>query len=159
MRGGVELLRKMHSAWVMRRRTGMNRRSNGEHSGRGAATAGHRAMPGRAAGAGGGAHRTLLPQIITIGTALFGTTAGAGGVKGFVGPPPGPFLIPICFFFAISFFIVALCMWFICGLFADPRFRDADPRTQVDLARRALAPILAVLGLLQKAPGKVRALS
>jgi hypothetical protein len=41
-------------------------------------------------------------------------------------------------------------MWFVLGIFTDPRFMRTDPRAQVKLARGAPAPVFEILGLLHK---------
>ena|SRR6266567_5487777 len=96
------------------------------------------------------ARPSLVPNVVTFGILAFGTTAFAGGAKGIVDPPPGATLIPVLLLLAVSFFVVGACMWFVGGIFTDRRFTSADPRTRVKLAREALAPVLAILGLLHK---------
>ena len=96
------------------------------------------------------ARPNLVPNVVTFGILAFGTTAFAGGAKGIVDPPPGDTLIPVLLLLAVSFFVVGACMWFVGGIFTDRRFTSADPRTRVKLAREALAPVLAILGLLHK---------
>ena len=93
---------------------------------------------------------TLVPQLVTFGVLGLGLTAAGGGLKGIVMPPPGAPLVPVYLFLAVSFFVVAICMWLIGRVFTDPRFTRATPREQVKLARQALAPVLEILGLLQK---------
>src|SRR5262249_56538689 len=112
---------------------------------------------GRGPGAGGAppasvrpAARTFVPQLVTCGVLGLGITAGGGGLKGIVMPPPGAPLVPIYLFLAVACFVITICMWLISRVFTDPRFLLATPRAQVRLAREALAPVLEILGLLQK---------
>lgn len=92
----------------------------------------------------------IVPQIVTLGILVFGTTAFAGGAKGLVWPPPGPGASLLFLLAAVTFFVLGACMWFVLSVFSDPRFMRADPRAQVKLAREALAPVLEILGLLHK---------
>jgi hypothetical protein len=93
---------------------------------------------------------SIVPHIVTLGILAFGTTAFAGGAKGLVLPPPGAAESLLCLLAAVTFFVLGACMWFVLGVFTDPRFMRADPRAQVKLAREALAPVLEILGLLHK---------
>jgi hypothetical protein len=93
---------------------------------------------------------SIVPHIVTVGILAFGTTAFAGGAKGLVLPPPGAAVSLLCLLAAVTFFVLGACMWFVLGIFTDPRFVRADPRAQVKLARAALAPVLDILGLLHK---------
>jgi|SRR5215470_17072060 len=97
---------------------------------------------------------TLVPQIVTFGILALGLTAAGGGLKGIIKPPPGAPLVPIYLLMAVAFLVVAACMWLVTRVFSDPRFIRADPRVQVRLARQALAPVLDILGLLQKTSWK-----
>jgi hypothetical protein len=97
---------------------------------------------------------SLVPQVVTFGVLTFGATAFAGGAKGLVMPPPDGQLVLVYLLFAMTFFVVGMCLWFVGGVFTDRRFASAEPEKRVKLAREALAPILEILGLLHKAPAK-----
>jgi hypothetical protein len=91
----------------------------------------------------------LVPQIVTFGILAGATTAFAGGAKGIIQAPPDA---PLLYFIAaVTFFVVGALMWFVLRVFSDARFTRADPRIQVKLAREALAPVIQLLGGLQKA--------
>ena len=93
-----------------------------------------------------------MPHIVTFGILAGATTAFAGGAKGMINPPPG---VPLLYFLAaVTFFVLGALMWFVLGVFTDQRFTRADPRTQVKLAREALAPVIQILGGLQKSSAK-----
>jgi len=101
----------------------------------------------------GGVRAALVPHIVTFGILAGATTAFAGGAKGMIKPPPG---VPLLYFLAaVMFFVLGALMWFVLGVFTDQRFTRADPRTQVKLAREALAPVIQILGGLQKSSAKV----
>ena len=69
-----------------------------------------------------------------------------------INPPPG---VPLLYFLAaVTFFVVGALMWFVLGVFTDQRFTSADPRTQVKLAREALAPVIQLVGGLQNSMPK-----
>jgi hypothetical protein len=114
-------------------------------------------MLASAAPRGGDRHpvaASRVPQVVTFGVLTFGATAFAGGAKGIVMPPPDGQLVLVYLLFAMTFFVVGMCLWFVGGVFTDRRFTGADPEKRVKLAREALAPILEILGLLHKAPAK-----
>jgi hypothetical protein len=138
----------------------MQRQDSGRHSGgetkaraRRAAFPTHRGTATQR-GDAGSVRAALVPQLAPFGILAIATTAAAGGAKGVVAPPPDATLVPIYLLMAVSFLVVAICLWFVSSVFTDRRFTKADPRARVKLAREALAPILEILGLLQKAPAK-----
>ena len=93
-----------------------------------------------------------MPHIVTFGILAGATTAFAGGAKGMINPPPG---VPLLYFLAaVTFFVLGALMWFVLRVFTDQRFTRADPRTQVKLTREALAPVIQILGGLQKSSAK-----
>src|SRR2546426_3722616 len=99
-----------------------------------------------------GVRTALVPHIVTFGILAGATTAFAGGAKGMIAPPPG---VPLLYFLAaVTFFVLGALMWFVLSVFTDQRFTRADPRTQVKLAREALAPVIQILGGLQKSSAK-----
>lgn len=96
----------------------------------------------------------LVPQIVTSGILLSATAAFAGGAKGILAPPPEGAGVLLYFVAAVTLFVLGACMWFVLGIFTDERFTRADPGTQVKLGREALAPVLEIVGLLNKSSAK-----
>lgn len=148
------LVARSSLASVMPKRLGMKNRNDRRQSERESRRKAHHPAPMRRTVTRPGDMRrvrtSLVPHVVTFGILAFGTTAFAGGAKGIVYPPPTGPLVPIYLLLAVSFFVVGACMWFVGSVFTDRRFTNADPRTQVKLAREALAPILEILGLLHK---------
>jgi hypothetical protein len=96
----------------------------------------------------------LVPQIVTFGILAVGAGVFAAGAKGIIVPPPGIPGVLACSLAAVTFFVVGACMWFVLGVFTDRRFIRANPRAQVKLAGEALAPVIQLLGGLQKSSTK-----
>jgi len=96
------------------------------------------------------------PAFLAVVTMLIlgvGLVSGVASAKAFVWPPPPAVVGLVASVLAIMFFVIAACVWFVGSVFGDQRFAAASPSARVKLAGQALAPILAILGLLPKVTG------